>query len=139
MKNTASHGIWFRQGENRLQGTVAIPEELNGDELLLFTDSNWGPQDASRPTPNETRTVTMQELKSVQGYYLTRMGGPLLWGVQREKRGSRSSCIAELKAIDAGIKAIQYLRHLIRQLGLPDIDYPTPTLNDNRGIIDWID
>ena len=38
-----------------------------------------------------------------------------------------------------GIKGIQCLRHLMRQLGLPDIDCPTPVLNDNRGSIDWID
>ena len=81
----------------------------------------------------------MEELKSVQGFYLTRMGGPILWRVQREKRGSRSSCIAELKAIDMGIKGIQYIRHLMQQIGLPDIDYPTPVLNDNRGSIDWIE
>ena len=139
LKGTASHGIWFKQGENRLQGHVAIPEELRGEETILFTDSNWGPQDASKPTEHETRTVSMEELKSVQGFYLTRMGGPILWGVQREKRGSRSSCIAELKAIDMGIKGIQYIRHLMQQIGLPDIDYPTPVLNDNRGSIDWIE
>ena len=40
LKGTASHGIWFRQGENRLQGAVAIPEELKGDEFILFTNSN---------------------------------------------------------------------------------------------------
>ena len=112
---------------------------MKGTETLLFTDSNWGPQDASKPRPNETRTVSLEELRSIQGYYLTSMGGPLLWGVQREKRGSRSSCIAELKSIDAGIKAIQYLRHLMRQLGLPDVEYPTPLLNDNQGSIDWIE
>ena len=81
----------------------------------------------------------MDELKSLQGYYITRMGGGLLWGVKREKRGSRSSCMAEIKAIDEGIKGIQYLRHLMRQLGLADIDVPTPLLNDNRGGIDWIE
>ena len=80
LQSTSSHGIWFKQGENRLQGQVAIPDELKGDETILFTDSNWGPQDASKPTENETRTVTMQELRSIQGFYLTRMGGPLLWG-----------------------------------------------------------
>ena len=47
--------------------------------------------------------------------------------------------MAELKAIDEGIKGIQYLRHLMRQLGLPDIDYPTPILNDNRGSINLIE
>ena len=80
----------------------------------------------------------MEELKSIQGFYITQMGGPLLWGVQREKRGSRSSCMAEIKSIDEGIKGIQYLRHLMRQLGLPDVDVPTPLLNDNRGSLDWI-
>ena len=93
-----------------------MPEELKGDELIAFTDSNWGPQDASKPRSNETRTVTLEELKSIQGFYITRMGGPLLWGVQREKRGIRSSCMAEIKSIDEGIKGIQYMRHLMRQL-----------------------
>ena len=58
-----------------MHGSVAIPEELKGNELIVFTDSNWGPQDASKPKPNETRTVTLEELKSIQGYYITRMGG----------------------------------------------------------------
>ena len=81
----------------------------------------------------------MEELKSVQGFYITRMGGPLMWGVTREKRGSRSSCIAELKAIDEGIKGIQFLRKLMEQLGLPDVHTPTPILNDNQGSLDWIE
>ena len=71
---TASYGIWFRQGENRLHRTVVIPEELCGDELLMFTDANWGPQDASKPKANETRTVTLNELRSIQGFYITCMG-----------------------------------------------------------------
>ena len=70
----------------------------------------------------------MEELKFIQSFYITRMGGPLLWGIQREKRGSRSSCIAEIKAIDQGIRGIQYLRHLMYQLGLPDITFPTPLM-----------
>ena len=27
----------------------------------------------------------------------------------------------------------------MRQLGLPDVEYPTPLLNDNQGSIDWIE
>ena len=81
----------------------------------------------------------MEELKSIQGFYITRMGGPLYWGVHREKRGSRSSYMAKIKSIDDGIRAIQYLRHLMKQLGLPDIEYPTPLMNDNQGSIDWIE
>lgn len=59
LKGTASHGV---------QGCVAIPDELQGDKLLLFTDSNWGPQDVSQPVENETQTVTKQKLKSIQGF-----------------------------------------------------------------------
>ena len=80
LKATGSHGIWFKQGENRLEGNVATPEELRGLEIIMFTDSNWGPQDASKPRENETRTVQLEELKSIQGYYLTRMGGPCFGG-----------------------------------------------------------
>ena len=29
LKHTSSHGLWFKQGENRLHGSVTIPEELN--------------------------------------------------------------------------------------------------------------
>ena len=46
------------------------------------------------------------------------MSGPLLWGVQQEKQGSCSSCFAELKSIDAVIKEIKYLQHLMKQLGI---------------------
>ena len=27
----------------------------------------------------------------------------------------------------------------MKQLGLPDIEYPTPLMNDNQGSIDWIE
>ena len=45
----------------------------------------------------------------------------------------------EIKSIDEGIRAIQYSRHLMKQLGLPDVDVPTPLLNTNQGSIDWIE
>ena len=52
-------------------------KELISDELLIFTDSNWGLQDVSKSVPNETCTATNEELKSIQGFYITCMGGPL--------------------------------------------------------------
>ena len=98
LRSTASHGIWFTQGDERLRGNVGIPSAMKDEKLLTFTDSNWGAQDASAPRKDETRTVDMEEMKSIQGYYITRMGGPLLWGVYREKRLSGSSCIALISA-----------------------------------------
>ena len=47
--------------------------------------------------------------------------------------------MVEIKSIDDGIQGIQYLQHLMRQLGLPDIEFYTPLVNDNQGSIDWIE
>jgi hypothetical protein len=104
---------------------------------MIATGSNWGPQDASHPKPNDTRIVGMEEVKSISGYFASRMGGPIDWGVLRERRASGSSCEAEIKAMDEGTKAIQYLRYLLHELGFDDADKPTPLLNDNSGAIDW--
>ena len=42
---------------------------------------------------NETQTLSMEEeLKSIQGFYISCMGSPLYRGVTREKQGSQSSC-----------------------------------------------
>ena len=57
-----------------MHGSVAIPDHLKGEDLMVFTDSNCGLQDASKPKPNKKQTVTMEELKSIQGFYITRMG-----------------------------------------------------------------
>ena len=87
---------------------------------------------------NESRTVSMEELPSIHGFYITHMGGPIYWDVNCKKRRSRSSCMTKIKSIDAGIKGIQYLRYLMKQLGLHDIDYPTPLWNNNQDSIDLI-
>ena len=54
---------------------------------MVLTDSNWGPQDASKPKPNKTRTVTMEELKSIQGFYITCMGDFYIRGVIKKREG----------------------------------------------------
>ena len=65
------------------------------------------------------------------------MGGQLLWGVYKEKRLSESSYIAEIKAM--GVKEIQFLQLLRKQLELSDINAPIPILNNNQGSINWIE
>ena len=65
-------------------------------------------------------------MHSIAGYYITRMGGPLQWSVIREKRISGSSCEAEIKAMDEGTKGLQFLRHLMIELGLRDAEQPIP-------------
>ena len=47
--------------------------------------------------------------------------------------------MAEIKSIDDGIWTVQYLRYMMRQLGLPNVDFPTPLFNNNQGSIDLIE
>ena len=38
-----------------------------------------------------------------------------------------------------GVKEIQFIRNLIRQLGLSDVNTPTPILNGNKSSLDWVE
>ena len=59
-------------------------------------------------------------------------------GVEWEVRTSRSSCEAEIKAMDKGTHKIQYIRHLLQDLGKLDLARPTSLLyNDSQGSCDW--
>ena len=39
--------------------------------------------------------------------------------------------------MDEGTKSIQFIRHLMKQLKLPEVEHPTPLVNDNQGSVDW--
>ena len=75
---------------------------------------------------------------SIQGYYITQMG-VLYYGGCTEKQLSGNSCTAVIKAIHEGVKEIQFIWYLMRQLGLPDVNTPTPILTDNQGSVDWVE
>ena len=137
LKGTLDHGIRFTQGECCTEGLTAWPERPLGDPLsLTFTDANWGPQDASHPKPGET--IEEEEVRSLLGHVVMRMGGPIIWGCVREpKKASRSSCEAEIGAMDEGCKSVQQLRNIMHDLQLPDVLRPTPLYNDNNGAVEW--
>jgi hypothetical protein len=134
---TKDRGIAFHQ--NPEYADKAWPETDPTANTHTYTDSNWGPQDASRPLPPdlETRTVTREECLSIQAYIVMRSNGPVAWGLQREKRMSGSSCEAEIKAVDEGTKITQYIRFLEDELRIGNLADPTPLLNDNSGSVDW--
>jgi hypothetical protein len=44
------------------------PVSSSSCPLTTFCDANWGPQDASHPSPTNTRPVTIQESKSICGH-----------------------------------------------------------------------
>jgi hypothetical protein len=51
-----------------------------------------------------TRPVTVQESRSICGHIFFYGGCPILWKTHKEKRISRSSCEAEIKATDECVK-----------------------------------
>jgi hypothetical protein len=135
LKATKDFGISYHQ--NAANSRAPWPQSRHGISIHTYSDSNWGPQDASRPKENETRTVTEDECHSIQGYVIMRQHGPIAWGVRREKRISRSSCEAEIKAVDEATKATQYVRYIEQDLGINEHKGPTPLFNDNSGAVNW--
>ena len=87
LKHKSSHGIWFRQGENQLHGSVAIPGHLKDEELMIFTDSNWGPQDASKPRPKKLERLQWKNSSLFNDFISPVWGVPCTGGciVKREE------------------------------------------------------
>ena len=146
LRGTTEHGIQFVQqkSDNAIHGYVSWPLTTPPPQHTRpenYTDSNWGPQDASRPLPEEqeTRTVTSDECKSIQGAIIIRCGGPIWWKVEREERCSRSSCEAEIKSMDLATKEGQHIvTYLMDEMNLlPSTAHPIPIFNDNKGAVDW--
>ena len=152
LKGTVDWGLRFTQPppnasvdnfdpEDCMRGIISWPTDATPclgvhDRLDTYTDSNWGPQDASRPKPGETRTDA--EMYSLIGALVTYMGGPLIWSSERELRASRSVCESEIKGMDAGTRHILGLRHLLADLDVPHLTAPTPVIyTDNQGGVKW--
>ena len=136
LKSTIHLGIQFSSiGNSTLDGFVHFPIDPN--EPLAFADSNWGPQDASRPSPKNMRPVSIDETKSICGHIIFLAGGPLIWRSHKEKRNSGSSTEAEVKATDLCARSVLSLRHILNDLHLIDLGDPTIIYNDNQAAVDW--
>jgi hypothetical protein len=177
LKGTPTWGIRFTQPptqynptdfdpEGCLKGFAAWPTKDDGvpkiasfNRLDVYTDSNWGPQDASHPKPGQT--IRDQDAKSLLGNLITYMGGPLEWKSIREQRTSYSVCESEIKAMrlacedtskmdskanesiikamSEGHKSIMQIRNFLEDLGATDVAEPTPYVYcDNQGAVAWV-
>ena len=140
LAGTITKGVGFSSLPNTaLHSFLSFPPggpPVPHDSASCFTDSCWGPQDASEPGPNPP-DIPMHVTRSIGGFIVFRCGGPIAWSARREARTSRSSCEAEIKATDEATKEVQYLRLILEDLSLSDADAPIPVWNDNKGAIDW--
>ena len=85
---------------------------------MAFADANWRPQDASIPSDSNARSIDLGETRSVCGHLVFLSNGPLIWKSHKEKRNSRSSCEAEIKATNECVKSVQWLRNVLNDLQL---------------------
>jgi hypothetical protein len=132
--------VFSTHATNSLESYIYFP--LSDDTaithpfLSTFCDAKWGPQDASHPVSSHPRPVSIDESKSIRGHLFFYGGCPVLWKTHKEKRVSRSSCEAEIKATHECVKNIQMFRNILSDLHLCPTT-PIPVYNDNRGAVDW--
>jgi len=107
--------------------------------LIGLCDANWGPQDASLPSNQLllARSISTEEKRSICGHVLMMGGAPVFWKCHKEKRTSRSSCEAEVKATDECTKSVQMFRNILDELQMINLSQATAIYNDNQGAVNW--
>ena len=137
LKGTKEYGITFSTTTNHnLESFVKFPIPPN--QVTSLTDANWGPQDQSKPLPNETRTLDLFKSRSLSGF-LVWLGGPIHWSSKRQTITARSSAEAEIYATDECVKFLQYISFLLEGMHLKNEFMPEPNnvYNDNSASIHW--
>ena len=131
LKGTLDRGIRFTQGGSPVEINVAFPTHDG-----VYTDANWGPQDASHPKGDEKMDI--EDCQSLLGHVIMRMGGPIVRGCTRETETmSQSSCESEIYSLNEGTKSILNIQNLLFDFKYAEASLPTPMYNDNRGAVDW--
>ena len=136
LKGTKTLGIAFHSRPNaKLQSFVKFP--MSSDIITPFADANWGPQDQSKPKPNDP-PVDLFKNRSLSGFLIW-MHGPIHWVSKRQTITARSTAEAEIYATDECTKFLIHLHNILSDLGLADKLMPNPTTiyNDNAACVAW--
>ena len=137
LKGTKSKGIKFSTTPNaHLESFVKFP--IDPSTVTSLCDANWGPQDQSKPRPNESREIDIFKSRSLSGFLLW-FGGPVHWVSKRQTVTARSSAEAEIYATDECTKSLLHLSFIIDGFKLLDNLMPSPTTvyNDNAACVNW--
>jgi hypothetical protein len=119
LKGTAKVGIEYslQSGTNLFEGEL----KLSGLKLEAYVDSDWGTDKDGR--------------KSITGYVVKMLGGPIAWRSRKQKSVALSSMEAEYMALADAIKEVMYIRSLLHELSI-DIDEPTTIWEDNNACLE---
>jgi hypothetical protein len=101
IQGTRHLGLFYKKGTGK-------PPTLTG-----WCDSDWG---------NCTDTS-----RSTSGWMFSLAGSPISWSSKRQKTVALSSCEAEYMAATEATKEAVWLRQLLKELRISDIDISLPT------------
>ena len=137
LKGTKTYGIAFTsRKQEKLSSYIKFP--IPDDKITALSDENWGPQDQSKPKPDEKRTLELFKSRSISGFLLW-LGGPLHWVSKRQSITARSSAEAEIYATDECTKALLHFHYLLEGLELSEtlMNGTTTIYNDNNACVQW--
>jgi hypothetical protein len=137
LQGTKTMGISFTSYDrDQLSSFVKFP--INSSTVTCLTDTNWGPQDQSTPSPTNNEDLDIFKSRSISGYLIW-LGGPLHWVSKRQSITARSSAEAEIYATDECVKQLQHLSFLVEGFHLHEeiMKSPTAVYNDNAACVNW--
>jgi hypothetical protein len=137
LKGTKQKGILFSSRDRaHLSSFVKFP--IPEDNIVSLCDSNWGPQDQSKPNPFKPQEIEIFKSRSISGHLIW-LGGPIHWTSKRQSITARSSAEAEIYATDECTKNLIQLSHILTHLPLhtPVMSLPSIIYNDNMACICW--
>jgi deoxyuridine 5'-triphosphate nucleotidohydrolase len=137
LKGTKTMKLCFSSKQNNtLESFIKFPLPPG---ITNLCDSNWGPQDQSKPN-DKTPPIELDQFKtrSISGY-ITWLNGPVMWTSKRQTFTARSSAEAEIYATDECAKNLLHLINIISDLGLTSdlISGPITIWNDNNACVCW--
>jgi len=134
LANTKTLGLHFTSNKRTiLEAFLHFPVSPS---LLMMSDANWGPQDAT-----QSKTVTELEpfaSRSMSAYYVD-LYGPLHWSSKRQSITANSSAEAKMYAPNECVKFLNELIQLFDFLQFRETFMPgTQTVyTDNQACVNW--
>jgi hypothetical protein len=130
---TKQLGLYFSgDRSSTLQSFLHFPLQ---QPLLLMSDANWGPQDA---TAKYTSDLPLFISRSMSAYYID-LFGPLHPISKRQTVTAGSSAEAEIYAMDECAKFLLELEQLLDFLEVKHLFMPSTNIiyNDNKACVNW--
>ena len=138
LKGSKSRGISFDSRANsKMKSYLHFP--IQSQKLSAMCDANWGPQDQTKPRPNQILPeLPLFKTRSISGHIITLLG-PVHWTSKRQRITARSSGEAEIYATDECLKDIMQIRNIIADLNLEKLllHERTKIFNDNMACVLW--